>query len=181
MSRPTSTGSLGLDQDQLDLRDSVRTLLTRHVTETVVRDAVEAKQEELPAFWGELAEQGLLALHLPEEAGGVGGTLLDTAVVLEELGRGMAPGPYLPTVLASAILDRAGHTGELPGLADGTTTAAVALEPGTLRGTPTSDGGLDLSGESVPALGAQVADLFVLPVTVDAEVRWVLVRRDAVE
>ncbi|HTW18426.1 MAG TPA: acyl-CoA dehydrogenase [Nocardioides sp.] len=181
MSRPTSTGSLGLDQDQLDLRDSVRTLLARHVTETVVRDAVEAKQEELPPFWGELAEQGLLALHLPEEAGGIGGTLLDTAVVLEELGRGMAPGPYLPTVLGSAILHRAGHAAELPGLADGTTTAAVALEPGTLRGTPTSDGGLDLSGESVPALGAQVADLFVLPVAVDAGVQWVLLRRDVVE
>ncbi|WP_244928805.1 acyl-CoA dehydrogenase [Nocardioides sp. W7] len=181
MSRPTSTGTLGLDQDHLDLRDSVRTLLARHVTEAVVRDAVEAKHEVLPPFWGELAEQGLLALHLPEEVGGVGGTLLDTAVVLEELGRGMAPGPYLPTVLASAVLDRAGHARELPGLAGGTTTAAVALEPGTLRGTPTADGGLEVTGESVPALGAQVGDLFLLPVAVDAAVRWVLVGRDAVE
>lgn len=181
MALPASTGSLGLDRDHLDLRDSVRTLLSRHVTETVVRNAVEAKAEELPPFWGELAAQGLLALHLPEEVGGAGCTLLETAVVLEELGRGMAPGPFLPTVLASAVLHRAGHRAELPRLSDGTAVAAVALEPGTLTATPGEDGSLQVSGESAPALGGQVADLFVLPVTVDDAVRWVLVRRDVAE
>ena len=179
MPRPTSTGSLGVEQDHLDLRDSVRTLLDRHVTEVVVRDAIEAKVEELPPFWGELAEQGLLALHLSEEAGGAGCTLVETAVVVEELGRGLAPGPYLPTVLASAILDRAGHAALLAGLADGTTPAAVALGPGTLTGSPAADGGLVVSGESEPALGAQVAALFVLPVLVDGGTRWVVVAREA--
>lgn len=180
MSRPTSTGSLGLDQDHLDLRDSVRTLVDRHVTETVVRDAVEAKSEELPPFWGELAEQGLLGLHLPEDVGGAGFTLLETAVVLEELGRGMVPGPYLPTVLASAILHRAGHTDRLAALADGSSAAAVALEPWTLAGVRTADGGLTVTGASAPALGAQVASVFVLPVSVDDAIVWIVVDRDAV-
>lgn len=180
MPRPTSTGSLGLDRDHLDLRDSVRTLLDRHVTDTVVRNAVEAKGEELPPFWGELAAQGLLGLHLPENVGGAGCTLLETAVVLEELGRGMVPGPYLPTVLASAVLHRAGHLDRLATLADGTSAAAVALEPGTLTGTPTSDGALAVSGESAPAMGAQVATVFLLPVSVDGTVTWVVLDRDAV-
>ena len=179
MPRPTSTGSLGLDRDHLDLRDSVRTLVDRHVTDAVVREAVEAKHEELPPFWGELAAQGLLGLHLPEDVGGAGFTLLETAVVLEELGRGMAPGPYLPTVLASAILQRAGHVDRLESLADGSGAGAVALEPGTLTGTRAADGSLEVSGESVPALGAQVATVFVLPVSVDGTLAWVVLDREA--
>ena len=182
MPRPTSTGSLGLDRDHLDLRDSVRTILERHVGDTVVRNAVEAKTEELPPFWGELADQGLLGLHLPEEVGGAGCTLLETAVVVEELGRGLAPGPHLPTVLASAVLHRADRHDRLPGLADGTTPAAVALEPGTLVGTRAADGTLAVAGESAPALGAQVATLFLLPVRVGdvGDRTWVVLDRAAV-
>ncbi|MDF1604120.1 acyl-CoA dehydrogenase [Nocardioides sp. YIM 152315] len=181
MPRPTSSGSLAIDRDHLDLRDSVRKLLDRHVTDTVVRNAVEAKHEERPPFWGALAGQGLLALHLPEEVGGAGCTLLETAVVVEELGRAMTPGPFLPTVLASAVLHRAGHTRLLAGLADGASTAAVALESGTLVGTRGGDGALDVSGTSAPALGAQVADVFVLPVDLDGDLTWVVLRRDDVE
>lgn len=148
--------TLGLDQEHLDLRDSVRAFATRHVTDTVVRDAVDAKTEELPPFWQTLADQGLLGLHLPEEHGGSGAGLLELAVVVEELGRAMAPGPFLPTVLASAVLDAAGHY--VPGLVDGTATGAVGL------------------GEGSPVLGGQTADFFVLPVG-DG---WVLAERDAV-
>ena len=115
MSLPTSTGTLGLTEEHRDLRDSVRAFVKRHVTETVVRDAVEAKAEELPAFWLVLAGEGLLSLHLPEEHGGAGATLLETAVVLEELGRAMAPGPLLPTVVASAVLHHAAHSALLAG------------------------------------------------------------------
>ncbi len=113
MSRPTSTGSLGLDQDQLDLRDSVRTLLTRHVTETVVRDAVEAKQEEPAGVLGRARRAGP-ARPPPARGGGRHRrhARSSTAVVLEEPRARDGAGPYLPTVLASAILDRAGHTGE---------------------------------------------------------------------
>lgn len=181
MPRPASSGCLGIDPDQLDLRDSTRALIQRHVTDAEVRAAVDAKQEALPAFWGELARQGLLGLHLPEEVGGAGGTLLDTAVVVEELGRAMAPGPYLPTVLVSAILHRAGHRRTLPGLADGSTTAAIALDPGSLTAISTADGALHLAGESAPTLGAQVADLFLLPVAVAGERRWVVLARERVE
>jgi alkylation response protein AidB-like acyl-CoA dehydrogenase len=172
MPRPASTGTLGLGQDHLDLRDAVRTLVTRYVGDTVVRAAVDAAAEQRPPFWGELAEQGLLGLHLPEELGGAGFTLLETAVVAEELGRSMAPGPFLPTVITSAVLAAAGHRALVEGLADGSLTAAVALEPGTLTGTRVADGSLSVSGTSVPALGACLADVALVPVTVDGAVAW---------
>lgn len=181
MALPTSTGTLGITEEHRDLRDSVRAFVKRHVTETVVRDAVEAETEQLPPFWSVLADEGLLALHLPEEHGGAGATLLEAAVVLEELGRAMTPGPLLPTVLAGAILERAGHTQRLEGLADGTTPAAVALEPGALTGTRDAEGDLVVTGESAPALGGQVAELLVLPVAVDGAITWVVVGADAVE
>ncbi|HWJ67146.1 MAG TPA: acyl-CoA dehydrogenase, partial [Nocardioides sp.] len=181
MSLPTSTGTLGITVEHRDLRDSVRAFVGRHVPATVVRDAVEAKSEQLPAFWDVLAGEGLLALHLPEEYGGAGATLLETAVVLEELGRAMVPGPALPTTLASAVLLHAGHTTHLERLADGTTPAAVALEPGTLAGNRDADGNLAVEGESAPALGGQVAGLFLLPVATADGTDWVVVGRDRVE
>ena len=66
---------------------------------------------------------GWLGLHLPEEHGGSGYGLEELVVVVEELGRAVAPGPFVPTVIASAILAAAGDDATkaalLPGLADG--------------------------------------------------------------
>ncbi len=130
---------------------------------------------------------GLLGLHLPEESGGQGYGLGELAVALEELGDALVPGGFLPTVLASAALARAGaasgeaaHAGAasagaarsgmpgeiqklLAGLADGSRSGAVALGA-ALTGTPAADGGLILDGESGPVLGGSLADLVVLPV-----------------
>ncbi|MGW9286215.1 acyl-CoA dehydrogenase family protein, partial [Streptomyces diastaticus] len=96
--------TIGLTQEHRDLRDAVRAFATRHITEDVLRAAADAGKETLPEYFGGLAEQGLLGLHLPEEAGGAGYGLVELAVVTEELGRAMAPGPFLPTTLASAVL-----------------------------------------------------------------------------
>ena len=52
-----------------------------------------------PPFWDELAGLGWLGLHLPEAVGGEGYGFAELAVVVEELGRALAPGPFLPTVL----------------------------------------------------------------------------------
>jgi alkylation response protein AidB-like acyl-CoA dehydrogenase len=149
------------------------------VTSQVVREAAEAAEPVRPGFWPSLAEQGLLGLHLPEKQGGQGHGLVELAVVLEELGRAAAPGPYLPTVLASAVISASGTAEELlAGLADGTRTAAVGLTGG-LVGERT-DGVLTVRGEIEPVLGAALADLLVLPVSVaGGEERWVVV--DAAE
>jgi alkylation response protein AidB-like acyl-CoA dehydrogenase len=168
--------SIGLTEEHRALRDAVRGWATRHVPPAVVRDAVNAEREARPEFWKGLAEQGLLGLHLPEEFGGGGQGLLELAVVVEEFGRSMVPGPFVPTVLAAAVLHDAGHTAHLSGLADGSLTAAVALTPGTLTLS-----GASLSGESAPISGGQLADLFVLPAGDGDSLSWVVVARERVD
>ncbi|KAB8187756.1 acyl-CoA dehydrogenase [Microbispora catharanthi] len=172
--------SIALTDEQRDLRDAVRAFAARHVTPAAVRQAVDAEHEELPKFWPLLAEQGLLGLHLPEEAGGAGSGLLELAVVVEELGRAMVPGPFLPTVLAGAVLARAGHTAHLAALAGGEKTAAVGLRPGGLALTRGEGGEAVVSGVSEPVLGGHVADLFVLPAADGTGTTWIVLPREAV-
>ena len=93
-------------------------------------------------------------LHVAEANGGAGYGFVEQAVVLEELGRAAAPGPYVPTVLAAAVLEAAGGPAAeklLPQLVSGELTGAVAL-------------GLD-----EPILGGALADVIVLS---DASGAW---------
>ena len=73
--------TIGLTEEHRDLRDAVRAFTSRQVTQAVVRAAVDAAAEQAPAFWDDLAGQGLLGLHLPEDAGGAGYGLVELAVV----------------------------------------------------------------------------------------------------
>ncbi|MGI5207397.1 acyl-CoA dehydrogenase [Spirillospora sp. CA-108201] len=170
--------TIGLTEEHRDLRDAVRAFTSRQVTPAAVRAAVDADREKAPAFWDELAAQGLLGLHLPEDAGGAGYGLVELAVVLEELGRAVTPGPFLPTVLASAVLHRAGRAERLPSLADGSTVGAVGLDAGSLALSRT-DGEATVSGTSGPVLGAPLADVLVLPVKDGDATAWIVLPRDA--
>ncbi|QFG24484.1 acyl-CoA dehydrogenase [Actinomadura sp. WMMB 499] len=163
--------TIGLTEEHRDLRDAVRAFTTRRVTQAAVRAAVDAGREKIPPFWDDLAGQGLLGLHLPEDVGGAGYGMLELAVALEELGRAMTPGPFLPTVLASAVLHRAGHRDHLEGLASGRTVGAVGLRPGGLE--LRADG--TLHGTSEPVLGAHLADVLVVPARGSAGTAWAVV------
>jgi 3-oxochol-4-en-24-oyl-CoA dehydrogenase len=173
--------ALGLTEEHLQLAEAVRGWAQRHCPPDVVRAAAEAPDSGsaryLESLAPGLAEQGLLGLHLPEEDGGQGYGLPELAVAVEELGRALVPGAFLPTAWASAALAAAGVTGKLvTGLADGSKTAAVGLAAG-LTGSPagtrarSAEGGLIVDGESGPVLGGPLADLVILPVqTGDGEV-----------
>ena len=169
--------TLGLSDEDRELRDSVRGWAARHATPDVIRTAVEAKVEARPPYWSSLAELGMLGLHLPEEVGGAGFGLLETAIVAEELGRSMVPGPFLPTVIVSAVLNEAGRRTELGGLADGSLFGAVSLQPGELRVVRDGDS-VTLSGTSGVTLGGQVADVFLLAADDAGERVFVVVARD---
>ncbi|MFE7772534.1 acyl-CoA dehydrogenase [Streptomyces sp. NPDC057445] len=160
-----SAGGIGITQEQGELAASVRHWLARAVPPEAVRKLLDAPGVGTggrPGYWGGAVEQGLLGVHLPEEYGGGGGTLLDLAVVLEETGRAALPGPYLPSVLASAVLARAGRGGLTRSLAGGRRIGAVALGPGSLTATRIPDGHR-LDGTAPPVLGAGQADLILLP------------------
>ncbi|RJL30405.1 acyl-CoA dehydrogenase [Bailinhaonella thermotolerans] len=169
--------AIGLSEEHEALRESVRGWAERAIPATVVRAAVGAEAEGRPEFWGGLADQGLLGLHVPEEYGGQGFGLLEAAVAVEQLAGVVAPGPYLPTVLASAAIgaskaDKA-KAALLPGLADGTAIGAVSLATG-VTGRRTDDG-LVISGAAEPVLGAALADVIVLPVSTDRGEEWVAI------
>ncbi|MFD4568787.1 acyl-CoA dehydrogenase [Streptomyces sp. NPDC058467] len=99
---------IGTTPEQRELAEAVRGWIARAVPPEEVRKLLDAPGGGRPAYWDALAAQGLLAVHLPEEYGGGGGDLVDLAVVVEEAARGALPGPYLGSVLASAVLVRAG-------------------------------------------------------------------------
>ncbi|MGW0193683.1 acyl-CoA dehydrogenase [Nonomuraea sp. NPDC003201] len=167
--------AIGLSEEHEALRESVSGWAERSIPSELLRAGTEGR----PPFWAGLAEQGLLGLHVPEEYGGSGYGLLETAVAVEALAERMAPGPYLPTVLASAVVNASKRPEHLESFADGTLTGAVALS-GSLTGTRTEDGSLVVSGTADPVLGGSLADALVLPVATDDGEEWILVDASAV-
>ncbi|TSB13661.1 acyl-CoA dehydrogenase, partial [Streptomyces benahoarensis] len=160
---------IGITQEQRDLAEAVRGWAARAVPPEAVRALVDAGEtgkaaRERPAYWGELAAQGLLGPHLPEGLGGGGGAVLDLAVVLEEWGAALFPGPYLPSALAAELLRRGGADHLAAALASGDRIGAVALGAGTLTATAVP-GGYVLDGTAPPVPGGGPADLILLAAT----------------
>jgi alkylation response protein AidB-like acyl-CoA dehydrogenase len=148
--------SLSITDDHVALAESVRGFLSARGALASARATLDAAPAELPPFWEEMAKTGWLGLHLPEAVGGQGYGLLELAIVVEELGAVVAPGPFLPTVLASAVLAELGSERWLTGLADGTTAAAVGL-----GGSLAIDGDR-VSGEAGVVVGAGTATILLL-------------------
>ncbi|QNG20671.1 acyl-CoA dehydrogenase [Rhodococcus triatomae] len=155
---------VALDDHHRALADSVSGLARRHAPTEKTREGFdELATGKRPDIWDHLVRQGLHAMHLPEEHGGADGGLLDLAVVAEQLGRALVPGPWLPTVLTGAILTTLGPEGGAEGpvrqmlgrFGEGATGAAVTT--GGLVASPDGDGWV-VTGTSGPVLGLPGAD-----------------------
>ncbi|MFG3021793.1 acyl-CoA dehydrogenase family protein [Streptomyces sp. NPDC048254] len=140
--------------EQDEIRRALRELLHKRCGTEDVRAAVDRPEGHDPALWTALGEQlGLPGLALPEEFGGAGCSATEVALAAEELGRALAPSPFLATAVLAAPLLLALGTGAqraelLPRIADGSLTAALAV-PGTRLGTAlalTGPGGGDWAG-----------------------------------
>jgi alkylation response protein AidB-like acyl-CoA dehydrogenase len=160
--------SIAISEEHRALADTATDFLNRHHALAAHRATLDAPEESIPAFWGDLAALGWLGLHLPEEYGGSGFGPAELAVVVEQLGQVACPGPFVPTVVASAVILSAGRDGLrkslLPALADGSRTAGFSLAGGATEGP---DG---LSGQVEGVLGAATADLFLVPLGEDVAV-----------
>lgn len=172
--------ALALTEEHLALADSVRGWAGRAAPPEVIRAAVGADDGGGAYYTATLrpalAGQGLLGLHVPESLGGQGYGMPELAVAVEELGRALVPGGFLPTVLASAILLSAGASatdGLVKGLAAGTLTGAVGFTPGIEAAGHTGGSTLVIEGSCGPVPGAGLADLVILPVTADGQQIWV--------
>ncbi|GAA2878835.1 acyl-CoA dehydrogenase family protein [Streptosporangium fragile] len=150
-----------------ELRASVRDLLADRCGPGAVLRRVESATPYDMDLWKTLAHQvGAAGLLVPEEHGGAGASAREVAVVLEELGRAVAPLPFLTSsVLATSALLGSGD--ELLGaLADGEVTAALvvpfAVSPYRFAETVTVRDGA-LSGQVRAVAGADVADVLLVP------------------
>ena len=92
-------------EEQDELAAIVRSLLDKHSDSAAVRRAVDSESGYDESLWGALCEQvGVAALPVPEEYDGFGASLVETALVLEELGHNLTPTPLLAGAIASAAL-----------------------------------------------------------------------------
>lgn len=151
---------IALTDDHRELGEVARAFLTTQKARWAARELLDAADEARPPFWSDLVELGWLGLHIDEQHGGSGYGLPELVVVVEELGRAVAPGPFVPTVIASAVIAAEATTDQkarlLPGLIDGTHTAGIGLggEVRIERGVA--------SGEAGIVFGAGLADLLLI-------------------
>jgi len=156
--------------EQDELRDGVRAMLARECPMSLVREVVE-KGTTPDALWSQMVELGWPALTVPEPAGGLGMGTVELAVVVEELGRVLAPGPFVPTVTQFApVVAEAGSPEQqerfLGGIAAGELTGTLALveesgsiDAGHVTTTATPDGdGFVLEGAKEMVVEASTAD-----------------------
>src|SRR4051794_19160410 len=118
----------GLTDDQRDIQRTARELLGTRATPERVREHAEAARFD-DALWRELGELGWPGIAVAEEHGGQGLGAVELAILCEELGRAIAPVPFLPTVLAATLIEHAGSDEQrsrwLAGLASGELRGAV--------------------------------------------------------
>jgi acyl-CoA dehydrogenase len=152
---------------QRELGALTRAILTDRLTPDRLRE-LEAKDEPFDrSLWADLASAGVLAAALPEDAGGDGYGLLEQCSVLAELGRAVAPVPYLSSIVtAAAAIARFGDDAQISrwaspaGRGELVLTAALADES-TVRAERAA-GTWTLTG-SVPVVPAPYADLILVP------------------
>ena len=164
---------IAITPEHQDLADSVRSLVARIAPSEMLHQALETPIATPPPYWRAAADQGLQGVHLAESVGGQGFSILELAVVLAEFGFGAVPGPFVPSVIASALI--AAHdrdSGLLGDLASGAAIATYAVESSM---TATRQGDvLVVRGQARSVLAAAQATLLVLPVSTDDGTVWVV-------
>jgi len=172
------------------LRQSLETVLARHVTFEQRRAAYQSSRRYSAEAWNAYAGLGLMAVSLPEAHGGVPGGLGDLAMASELMGSALALEPYRATMIGARLLAAAGTAEQqaswLPALATGARRAALAHgAPGDRAFAEASrDGaGWRINGRKRVIPGGDAADLFIVPARVDGEgeVALFLVPVEAVE
>lgn len=122
------------------------------------------------SVWEAMAEQGWLALELPEDEGGLGLGLVEVAVLCEEVGRRLVAAPFLPSVVALAALNEpegradAGTKEWREALSQGSAIGCVIFAPGdrvAVTGAGT-EGDVRLDGVLPPALYAPSAAVAIV-------------------
>jgi alkylation response protein AidB-like acyl-CoA dehydrogenase len=118
----------GFTDDQREIQRTARELLSERAKPERVREHAEAGCTD-DALWRELCELGWPGIAISEDNGGQGLGRIELSILCEELGRSLAPVPFLPSVMAATVIELAGSPEQrerwLPGLASGEIVGAL--------------------------------------------------------
>jgi alkylation response protein AidB-like acyl-CoA dehydrogenase len=152
-----------LDDEQLELQRVIRDLVDRDCPPSLVRGVVEEREEAREAadsLWKSLVGMELTGLTVAADLGGTGATAVELAIVLEELGRGADPTPFLATSsqFVPLVREAFGERGaaSLEAVCAGA-TGAVAFAEGDVR-AERADDGWTLTGRTRHVMDADRAD-----------------------
>jgi alkylation response protein AidB-like acyl-CoA dehydrogenase len=157
--------NIDLDDTQQEIRSLAADVFGRLAT-TARLEAVDASPDRFDReLWAELARVGLLGVAVPEEYDGLGLRCVELALVCEQLGRAVAPVPYVATTCAGLVLaahgDEAQREQWLPQISSGSAVIAVAPPQSTVG---LRVDGENLHGDVVGVPWAHIADRVLLPV-----------------
>ena len=116
-----------LSDDEVALAEGIRRLCAGRFPLDRLRAAEGERVTVDPEGWAELAGAGVFSLRLAEEAGGLGLGMAAAAVVFEELGRALIPGPLVSSHVAATVLHDAIETS---GIVDGKLVVGAICRPG---------------------------------------------------
>lgn len=164
-----------LSEEQQILVDSVQRFVQNDSTVERFRKMRETERAWEPAMWARMGEMGWLSVPFPEAHGGFGGSFMDLALILEQLGRGLVPEPIIPSVvLAGGLISRLGSEEQrdrflLP-MIEGRSSLALAYAErqsrydlaDCLTRAEASGGAYRLSGEKTWVLNGHAADHIVV-------------------
>jgi len=172
---------LGLTEIQQMLKNSAREFLSQECPLTLVREMEENHQGYTDELWRQLVSLGWTGVVFPEQYGGTGGEFVDLAVLLEEMGRSLVPGPFFSTVVLGGltVLDAGSDAQKrdiLPRICAGTlkmtlalTESSASFEPWGIETVASPDGtGYQLEGTKLFVPDAQAADLLLVAARTDA-------------
>ena len=161
----------GLNESQEILKESARKFFAGECPMAAVRRWMESDTAFDPSLWSKLAEQGYTGIIFPEEYGGVGLGIVEFALLMEEAGRALLPGPFFSTVaLGGTTLHALGSTEQkkkyLEPICHGKARATLAFaensaswDAAELQMTATNG---RLSGEKLFVTDAAAADWIIM-------------------
>jgi alkylation response protein AidB-like acyl-CoA dehydrogenase len=163
-----------LNEDQIEIARQARRFCENESSMDYVRAMFADDRGFTDQFWAKQAEMGWLAMGVPEAYGGLDMPLMDLAVVLEEMGRALVPGPFFSTaLLAAKAVSAAGNDSQkqtyLSAMAAGEMKSTLALhepdggaDPAYIQMFARPDGdGYVLEGTKIPVPDAHVADVIL--------------------
>lgn len=180
-----------LTEEQTMLQDSVRKFVENEVSLEKVRELADNPKGLTDELWNAIAEQGWLGILVPEDLGGLGMGVQELGIVAYELGRGVVPGPFLSTTLATSMIAYGGTDAAkekyIENLVAGAAVGTVAIvEPelginldATACTAKASGDGFTLNGQKDLVADADAADVFVVAAKTDSGIGFYLVDKEA--